>query len=33
MVSVSNNKAQENVFTFYPASHSIPEPSELSVNV
>lgn len=32
-VSVSNNKAQENVFTFYPASHSVPEPIELSVNI
>jgi M6 family metalloprotease-like protein len=32
-VSISNNKAQENVFTFLPASHSVPEPVELPVAV
>lgn len=32
-VSISNNRAQENVFTFQPASHSVPEPVELPVTV
>ncbi len=32
-VSVSNNQAQENVFTFQPASRSVPEPVELPVTV
>jgi len=32
-VSISNNKAQENVFTFLPASHSVPEPIELPIAV
>ena len=30
---ISNNKAQENVFTFLPASHSVPEPVELPIAV
>jgi len=32
-VGIANNKAQENVFTFLPASHSVPEPVELPVAV
>ena len=32
-VSLSNNRAQENVFTFLPASHSVPEPVELPIAV
>ena len=32
-VSISNNKAQENVFNFLPASHSVPEPVELPIAV
>jgi len=32
-VAISNNKAQENVFTFLPASHSVPEAVELPISV
>jgi M6 family metalloprotease-like protein len=32
-VNIGNNKAQENVFTFLPASHSVPEPVELPIAV
>lgn len=32
-ISVANNKAQENVFTFAPPSHSVPEPVELPVAI
>ena len=31
--NVSNNQAQENIFTFLPAAHSVPEPVELPVLV
>ena len=32
-VVISNNRAQENIFTFQPASHSVAEPVELPVTV